>query len=272
MGKRRVISLLMAFLLAASLLPGTAIQAFAAGGTVGDWCGVSEPAHSYEYYLNTSADQEDIIKQVADAGYNDTVTINVSGTVMLKEQLYNDKGATIHLQGVGSGACIKPDPNGLFSNATVMDTSKTKNYLLSFTVNQIYQSGVDVASTKDDKPFTIENLTLEGTNGNKKCALLEVDNHKITSTNVVYQKGSMATSIPNIWFQGESVNINGCQFLNNEGPTNAGQNTGCLYVNTTSYNNKPDGNVTITGTTFSGNKGHSGGALYAYCGCKRQEF
>lgn len=34
MGKRRVISLLMAFLLAASLLPGTAIQALASGGTV----------------------------------------------------------------------------------------------------------------------------------------------------------------------------------------------------------------------------------------------
>ena len=271
MGKRRVISLLMAFLLAASLLPSTAIQALASGGTVEDWCGVNDPANTLDLSLN-NGNQAQIIKQVAAAGYNDTVTINVSGTVMLKEQLYNDKGATIHLIGVGSGACIKPDPNGLFSNATVMDTSQTKNYLLSFTVNQIYKSGVNVANTKDDKPFTIENLTLEGTKDKKKCALLEVDNHKITSTNVVYQKGSMATSIPNVWFQGESVDIKGCKFLNNEGPTNAGQNTGCLYVNTTSYNNKPDGNVTITGTTFSGNKGHSGGALYAYCGCKRHEF
>ena len=263
MGKRRVISLLMAFLLAASLLPSTAIQALASGGTVEDWCGVNDPANTLDLSLN-NGNQDQIIKQVAAAGYNDTVTINVSGTVMLKNQLYNDKGATIHLKGVGSGACIKPDLNGLFSNATVMDTSKTKNYLLSFTVNQIYQSGVNVANTKDDKPFIIENLTLEGTNGSKKCALLEVDNHKVTSKDVIYQKGSMATSIPNIWFQGESVDIQGCQFLNNEGPTNAGQNTGCLYVNTTSYNNKATGNVTITGTTFSGNKGHSGGALYAY--------
>lgn len=181
MGKRRVISLLMAFLLAASLLPSTAIQALASGGTVEDWCGVNDPANTLDLSLN-NGNQDQIIKQVAAAGYNDTVTINVSGTVMLKEQLYNDKGATIHLKGAGSGACIKPDPNGLFSNATVMDTSKTKNYLLSFTVNQIYQSGVNVASTKDDKPFTINNLTLEGTNVNKKCALLEVDNHKITST------------------------------------------------------------------------------------------
>ena len=181
MGKRRVISLLMAFLLAASLLPSTAIQALASGGTVDDWCGVNDPANTITKTLTTGT-QDEVIAAVAAAGYNDTVTINVSGTVMLKEQLYNDKGATIHLQGVGRGACIKPDPNGLFSNATVMDTSQTKNYLLSFTVNQIYQSGVNVASTKDDKPFTIENLTLEGTNNSKKCALLEVDNHKITST------------------------------------------------------------------------------------------
>ena len=271
MGKRRVISLLMAFLLAASLLPGTAIQALASGGTVDDWCGVNDPANTITKILTTGT-QDEVIAAVAAAGYNDTVNINVSGTVELKKQLYNDKGATIHLKGMGSGACIKPDRNGLFSNATVMDTSQTKNYLLSFTVNQIYQSGVNVANTKDDKPFTIEILTLEGTHNSKKCALLEVDNHKITSTNVVYKDGSMATSIPNIWFQGESVDIQGCQFLNNEGPTNAGQNTGCLYVNTTSYNNKATGNVTITGTTFSGNKGHSGGALYAYCGCKRQEF
>ena len=107
MGKRRVISLLMAFLLAASLLPSTAIQALASGGTVDDWCGVNDPANTLNLSLN-NGNQAKIIKQVADAGYNDTVTINVSGTVMLKEQLYNDKGATIHLKGVGSGACIKP--------------------------------------------------------------------------------------------------------------------------------------------------------------------
>lgn len=172
----------MAFLLAASLLPSTAIQTLASGGTVEDWCGINDPAKTIDVPLDASSNQDNIIKKVADAGYNDTVNIYVSGTVELKKQLYNDKGATIHLKGVGSGACIKPDPNGLFSNATVMDTSQTKNYLLSFTVNQIYQSGVNVASTKDDKPFTIENLTLEGTNNSKKCALLEVDNHKITST------------------------------------------------------------------------------------------
>lgn len=265
MGKRRVISLLMAFLLAASLLPSTAIQALASGGTVEDWCGTKETGNTYSYTLSPTTNQDNIIAAVADAGYNDTVTINVSGTVELKKQLYNDKGATINLVGVGSGACIRPADDGLFSSATVVDSAQTKNYMLSFTVYQFYQSGATVAAG-NDRPFTVKNITLEGTSaGNKKrCAILSVDNHIITSENVTYQKGYMAISVPNVSLQGESVTIQNCKFLNNEGPTNAGQNTGCLYLNTTSYNSKATGNVSITGTTFSGNKGHSGGALYAY--------
>ena len=131
MRNRQIISLIMAFLLAVSLLPSTAIQAFASGGTVDDWCGVNDPGKTLDYSLDTG-NQDSIIQKVADAGYNDTVNIYVSGTVELKKQLYNDKGATINLIGQGAGACIRPADDGLFSAATVVDSAQTKNYMLSF--------------------------------------------------------------------------------------------------------------------------------------------
>lgn len=262
--KRRAISFVLSILLTLSLLPTAAIQAMAAGGTVDDYCGVNEPAQTYEINLNDSLSPEKIeaeLNKISAAGYNDTVNITVSGSVKLPRQIINDKGATIHITGKGSGAALKADEKGLFSSATVADTSPVKNYMLNIGINSYYQSAIDVGNSKPDNILTIENVTLDG---NDTCGILTADNHKISATNTVFQNGKLDISLQSVSLMGESITITGCTFDENEGPTNAGQNTGCLYLNTTSQNPNAIGEVTITGTTFSNNIGHSGGALYAY--------
>lgn len=200
-----------------------------------------------------------IKEQFENATNGQTVLVKVDGKVKLPEPLRNTKGASFHIVGERDEHTIIPDDTGEGDSGKFQDA-----HLLTF------ENG-----TGNSKLY-IQNLTLDG---DEKTGLVSVSGYgevwfgsedKVPNhtANVTFKKGYTGME------KAGSVRLEevphavmrNCWFDKNNGNLNSA-NTGCLYYSMKGELADPSGYSTglyIDACKFTGNKAHSGGAMYVY--------